>query len=87
MNSRAPVWPELTHGERQGNAAVGARLPKEFADLLLKMIRHRLGYETLRDAMLTQQMLLLRELVLAGKSRKTDGLAIVVAKAAAKLLG
>lgn len=35
--------------------------------------------------MLTQQMLLLREPVLAGNSRKTDGLAPVVANAATKL--
>jgi len=40
--------------------------------------------------MLTQQMVILRKPVLAaahGKSRKTDGLALVVVEAATKLLG
>jgi hypothetical protein len=43
-----------------------------------------------KNEMLTEQMVIPRKLVLAaarGKSRKPDGLALVVAEAAKKLLG
>jgi RNA polymerase sigma-70 factor (ECF subfamily) len=43
MNSREHIWSEAMRAERQGDVAAYERLLKELADLLRKMIRHRLA--------------------------------------------
>jgi hypothetical protein len=56
---------------------------KEFADLLRKMIRHRLEEESNADPTHGNPP----QAGARGKSRKTDGLVLVVAESANKLLG
>jgi RNA polymerase sigma factor (sigma-70 family) len=43
MNSRDDIWSKAMRAERQGDIAAYERLLKELADLLRKMIRHRLA--------------------------------------------
>ena len=43
METREHLWAEAMRAERQGNAVAYQRLLKEIADLLRKLVRHRLG--------------------------------------------